>query len=819
MSKPGLPAGGSGSKSRSTARLLFLGAFLSVALLAPGSANGTDFYASPTGTTSTAPGTGTMANPWSLATALAQPAAVRPGDTIWLRGGTYAGTFTSYLSGTASQPIVLRQYPGERATLDGGTVNGVNLFTIVGAYTWFWGFELTSSSTDRLSTQNTSGPTDVNRPHECIVNAQQPGSGVGVKIINMVIHNCMQGVALWVDATNAEVYGNLISYNGWNAPNDWGHGIYSQNTAPSTRTIRDNILYANYGYNIQVYGESAHLDNHTIDGNILFWDGAAADPPGGGASLTIGGGAGNPTGNVITNNAFYGSNQGGNVDFCRGNASPVITNNLAGYAGTNGGAFYLDNQTGSPVITGNKVYSGLVTPSGYGATWPANNWYRWSSDYGGPDAKPTGTWTLIRPNLYEPGRGHVAVFNWSHAGSVSVDLSSVVSPGSSYEIRNAQNFFGPPTLSGTYAGGTVSIPMAASTVETPAGAAAPNPTGPEFNAFVILTVPGSPTPTPTATADSYPDADTYSHADADPHTHPDTHGDSHGHSDENSDNHADVGADADAPDLTLTPTPTGTPTATPTRTPTTTPTLTPTPVATATPTPAPTRTPTSSATSTPTPASTGTPAATATPTATPTRTPTLTPTWTPTVIPTATRTRTPTITPTWTPTVIPTATRTRTPTLIPTRTATPTPTAPPALTATPTPTRTPTASPASGGKFYTVAPCRLIDTRNTSGPRGGPALAANGQRLFTVTGACGIPASASAISVNQTVVPSGAGSISIFPGNSVSTGTTNVSFAAGRVRANNGLLKLATDGSGSIRVKNNSPATNHFILDVSGYYR
>src|SRR5512143_1567585 len=289
-----LRACGSRAKSRSTARLLFLGAFLSMALFAQGSAAGTDFYASPTGTTSTAPGTGTITTPWSLATALAQPAAVKPGDTIWLRGGTYAGTFTSYLTGTASQPIVVRQYPGERATLDGGTVNGVNLLTIVGAYTWFWGFELTSSSTDRLSTQNTSSPTDVNRPHECIVNAQQVGSGVGVKIINMVIHNCMQGVALWVDATNAEVYGNLISYNGWNAPNDWGHGIYSQNTAPSTRTIRDNLFYANYGYNIQVYGESAHLDNHRIDGNILFWDGAAASPPGGGASMTIGGGDSNP---------------------------------------------------------------------------------------------------------------------------------------------------------------------------------------------------------------------------------------------------------------------------------------------------------------------------------------------------------------------------------------------------------------------------------------------------------------------------------------------------------------------------------------------
>jgi hypothetical protein len=82
-----------------------------------------------------------------------------------------------------------------------------------------------------------------------------------------------------------------------------------------------------------------------------------------------------------------------------------------------------------------------------------------------------------------------------------VDLSSVLTVGTAYEIRNVQNYFGTPVLTGTYAGGTVSIPMAASSVETPAGAAAPNPTGPEFNAFVIVTrrrvvslAPGSPPP-------------------------------------------------------------------------------------------------------------------------------------------------------------------------------------------------------------------------------------------------------------------------------------------------------------------------------------
>src|SRR5450759_4848487 len=89
-----------------------------------------DFYASPAGTTGTGPGTGTITNPWALQTALAQPAAVQPGDTIWLRGGTYTGNFTSYLTGSARAAIVVRQYPGERATLDGNAnpaARGTNL--------------------------------------------------------------------------------------------------------------------------------------------------------------------------------------------------------------------------------------------------------------------------------------------------------------------------------------------------------------------------------------------------------------------------------------------------------------------------------------------------------------------------------------------------------------------------------------------------------------------------------------------------------------------------------------------------------------------
>src|SRR5438132_695952 len=57
------------------------------AQLSGGSAQ--DFYASPTGSPS---GDGSLTNAWDLTTALAGPAAVTPGSTIWLRGGDRKST-------------------------------------------------------------------------------------------------------------------------------------------------------------------------------------------------------------------------------------------------------------------------------------------------------------------------------------------------------------------------------------------------------------------------------------------------------------------------------------------------------------------------------------------------------------------------------------------------------------------------------------------------------------------------------------------------------------------------------------------------------
>jgi Metallo-peptidase family M12/IPT/TIG domain len=129
------------------------------------------------------------------------------------------------------------------------------------------------------------------------------------------------------------------------------------------------------------------------------------------------------------------------------------------------------------------------------------------------------------------------------------------------------------------------------------------------------------------------------------------------------------------------------------------------------------------------------------------------------------------------------------------------------------------APPAAASRFYTLTPCRLVDTRNATGPYGGPALAAQGQRFFQLTGQCGIPAGAAAVSVNVTVVAAGAGNFALYPGNALPLGTSTLNFSAGQTRANNAVLQLATDGTGTVGVFNTSAAPNQFLLDVNGYFQ
>ncbi len=73
--------------------------------------------------------------------------------------------------------------------------------------------------------------------------------------------------------------------------------------------------------------------------------------------------------------------------------------------------------------------------------------------------------------------------------------------------------------------------------------------------------------------------------------------------------------------------------------------------------------------------------------------------------------------------------------------------------------------------------------------------------------------------MNLTAVPTADGLLrAVSRATPRSSGTSNLNFSAGKTRANNAVVRLATDQSGGVNVKNDSVSANHFILDVNGYF-
>ena len=128
-------------------------------------------------------------------------------------------------------------------------------------------------------------------------------------------------------------------------------------------------------------------------------------------------------------------------------------------------------------------------------------------------------------------------------------------------------------------------------------------------------------------------------------------------------------------------------------------------------------------------------------------------------------------------------------------------------------------APATSSRFFTLEPCRVLDTRNPKGALGGPKLAGGAPRTFPVSGVCGIPASAKSIAVNLAVsAPESDGFVRLFAGNGAPPDTSAINFAAGKARAGNAVVLLATDGSGRIAIQNLGAGAVHVILDVTGYF-
>ena len=481
---------------------------LCVLLVLPG-IHGSDLYVSPDGTPL---GPGTMAQPYDLATALSGGVG-QAGDTFWLSGGNYViGHIDTKIEGAPEQPITFRQMPGEWARIDGSLTFFGSLGNVV-----LRDFELYSSDTNRLSAQTDVGfnPTDIK-----II----PGVASFVpnmSFINLVVHDqTRHGFYISESATNNLVYGCLVYNNGWASPdNAEGHNFYVQSNK-GTREITDNVAFNVSGANFQIYENAInmHLVGVTLDGNVAFNAGAlqavrnyrdwivGVDAP-----------AVNADRIVLKNNMGYyppGSATLEQVQIGREgvNGSVALLNNylpqglvmnnwtIAAVAGNVFAA-----QTEDYIVSLNQTQVTLATAwndnsysrSGAGGDFLGNSteydFYAWQSNTGYDThssysvAKLTGTKVFVRPNRYEAGRANITVYNWDNLSHVAVDVSSALVPGAAYEVRNAQDFFAPPVLSGVFDGQPLDLPMKGLTVAVPNGPLlTPRPTGPTFNVFVLL---------------------------------------------------------------------------------------------------------------------------------------------------------------------------------------------------------------------------------------------------------------------------------------------------------------------------------------------
>lgn len=452
-------------------------------------AAGADFFAAPDGR---ANASGTITDPWDIATALAQPRAVGPGDVIWLRGGIYPleRTLVSRLAGAEDNPIVVRQSPGERATLDCRLVTetgaGTECLLLKSVHTWYWGFEITNSTQVRRS--QTSGST----PNPRGLGIQSQG-GLGTKLINLVIHDV--GTSLFESQRSGiEIYGTIAYNSGWDGPDrSHGPGFYVRNRSDYPRkVIRDNIVFQHYRQGLQGYGTFDNVfSNFLVEGNVFFNNGIGTG--GFHRNLMFGNENTDHRDNVFRENFTYfaaGAGAGANTlgseaGGCRG---LIVVGNVFAH-GPGRAALQVNNCAGAE-IAGNLFYGKTSFRADRDVDLPGDEFrtaFPGNLYYGDGLGAPRGVAAFLRPNRYEQGRAHLIVYNWDRLPAVLIDVGSLtIRPGDAYEIRSVQDYYG-AAVSGVYRGGAIEVSMTGWRTELPIGytGAGLPATFPEFGVFVV----------------------------------------------------------------------------------------------------------------------------------------------------------------------------------------------------------------------------------------------------------------------------------------------------------------------------------------------
>lgn len=389
-------------------RLGILAAVLTAAL---GEASATDWHVAADGQPGNA---GTPASPWDLPSAL-ENKKVQPGDTIVLQGGTYRRRPKELLDvrlvGTAERPITVRPADGARATIDGGlAIQAPSAHVIIRDLEI-----LVSEPRPAKAIQAGSHPGELKRPW----GGMHMFGGRNCRYVNLIIHDCNQGISCWKGEIDCEIYGCVIYENGWlGVDRGHGHCIYTQNQEGLKR-IEACIFTCKYDgqQTVQAYGsKNAYVDNYLFQDNIAHTLGR----------FLIGGGR--PSRNVkAVRNYLYG------VDLQLGYNAPhnedcEVRDNLI----VNGGLSV--NKFKSVINEGN-----VVIPKGA--------------------ARPAASRCILLPNRYDPKRAHLGVFNFTGGKTAAVPAGEFLKDGQRFVLKDPKDFFGPSVAEGVCRESKLIVPV------------------------------------------------------------------------------------------------------------------------------------------------------------------------------------------------------------------------------------------------------------------------------------------------------------------------------------------------------------------------
>jgi parallel beta-helix repeat protein len=203
-------------------------------------------YVAPNGTSS---GAGTRESPWSLTYALGGAGGkIEPGDTVWVRGGTYSSWYRidQAQSGSSGAPITWSGYPGEKALIKGQFRISANYVVVQNLI-----FE---------------GPLDGVANQVMIKDAHHV-----VFTRNEVRHsNANAGISANT-VHHLTISSNYIHHNGVDTQHD--HGIYFQTTSGVGNLITNNLLVQNAARGVSLHDNSGVgvfdvvITHNTIVGN------------------------------------------------------------------------------------------------------------------------------------------------------------------------------------------------------------------------------------------------------------------------------------------------------------------------------------------------------------------------------------------------------------------------------------------------------------------------------------------------------------------------------------------------------------------------